>query len=243
MLRSWIIWVVLGYVSGSIPFAWGIARAKGVNLRQVGSGNIGATNVGRALGRQWGLTCFVLDVLKGFIPVWAAGWVMGCMTTDDAGLTVDKAWWWLGVAVAGVVGHMFPIWLGFRGGKGVATGLGVMLGLWPVMAVPVLIAGGLWAAVFMVSRYVSLASMVAAVSMPVTLGAITMVFHASQVAQRSPFIAITVVLASLVILRHRDNITRLISGVESRVARRSPSADGDPLASTDHGTAKSTQYR
>ncbi len=231
MVHNWPFWIGLGYLCGSLPFAWWIATANGVNLRGAGSGNVGATNVGRVIGRPWGVACFVLDVLKGLIPVLTAGWVMGCIEEEAHVLPADQAWLWLGVAAAAMTGHMFPVWLGFKGGKGVATGLGVMLGLWPVMTVPVLIAAGLWAMVVKISRYVSLASMVAAGSIPVTLvvGRIT---SGLGVEPREPFTVVALVLATLVILRHRSNIARLMAGTESKIGVPSqPVAPGHPVKS------------
>ena len=246
MLQSWVFWISLGYLSGAIPFAWIIASAHGVNLSQVGSGNIGATNVGRALGRKWGVLCFVLDLLKGLIPVLAAGWAMDGLasqqaieidatvrhtTGTDHNVTSTQAWGWLGVAIATIVGHMYPVWLGFKGGKGVATGLGAMLGLWPVMTIPALIAAVLWILTVKVTRYVSLASILAAVSIPVTLFVVTILSHADH-HHLVPFFTVTKVMAALVIVRHRTNIARLLAGTESKIGSKLKNHDSDqPLGS------------
>ena len=120
----WIGFIVLGFVSGSIPFALLIGRAKGVDIRRHGSGNVGATNVSRVLGRPYGLLCFALDAAKGAGPVVAAGLVQGVFGATVAAVEPTAQWAWLAVAVASVAGHMFSPFVGFRGGKGVATGFG-----------------------------------------------------------------------------------------------------------------------
>src|SRR5690349_4488530 len=111
MAGRWALWVAIGYLSGSIPFGLLLGLWRGVDIRKAGSGNIGATNLGRVLGRKWGILCFVLDVLKGAVPVAAAGGAMGVLGRGD--LPAGQAWGWLAVAVAAVLGHVFPVWLGF----------------------------------------------------------------------------------------------------------------------------------
>ena len=148
-------WHALGFASGSVPFAYLLGRLGGVDVREAGSGNPGASNLGRLLGRRWGVGCFVLDVLKGAVPVAAAA---GLDARLGAGLGVPAAAAWVGVAAAAVLGHVFTPWLGFRGGKGVATGLGATLGLYPVVTGPAVLAFGVWYAVVKASGYVGLAS-------------------------------------------------------------------------------------
>lgn len=210
----WFGWVVLGYASGSVPFGVLMGRARGIDVRLVGSGNVGATNVSRALGRRWGVLCFLLDVAKGLAPVLAAGWCSGFVRTGPP--TGAAAWQWLGVALAAVLGHMFPPWLGFRGGKGVATGLGAILGMWPVMTLPALAAGVTWAVLVALLRFVSLASMVAALMLPLYIVACAML-RGRPVRDLLPFVLVSAAIALLIVVRHRTNIGRLLSGSESRI--------------------------
>lgn len=216
-IAPWLVWLLAAYLIGSVPFGLLIGLARGVDIRKAGSGNVGATNAGRVLGRKWGLLCFALDVLKGLGPVLAYG-VVHELTVGGAG-DAAAALQWLAVAAAAVIGHIFPVWLKFRGGKGAATGLGVVLGVWPVLTVPGIVAAALWVVLLKKYGYVSLASIVAAAAMPV----LTLV--AGVLAERSPdvvavYVAVTAVLALLVALRHRSNIVRLRAGTEPRVGTR-----------------------
>ena len=198
--------LICGYFLGSVPFGLLAARLKGMDIRQHGSGNIGATNVWRVCGWRYGLPVFVLDVLKGVAAVWLARW----LAVKFSG---DGAWCGIVAALACIIGHSFPVWLGFKGGKGVATSLGVFLGLMPV---PSLVALALWGIIFKISGYVSLASIVAALALPAT--AITM-----QLLQRGhgwPVSGFAVLIGLLVIVRHRSNIARLRAGTENRFGRK-----------------------
>lgn len=127
---------VAAYLVGSIPFGPIIARLHGKDLRSIGSGNTGATNLARACGRKWGYTCFALDVLKGLIPMVAAkAAATRLLELDSATLGPGFLAWWLAVGAAAILGHVFPIYLKFKGGKGVSTSFGVGLGLWPYFTV------------------------------------------------------------------------------------------------------------
>ncbi|MCC7408904.1 MAG: glycerol-3-phosphate 1-O-acyltransferase PlsY [Phycisphaeraceae bacterium] len=205
------------YLVGSIPFGLLIGSMRGVDVRKAGSGNVGATNVGRVLGRKWGVLCFVLDVLKGLLPVLIAGVAMGWLGRRD--LPAADTWRWLAVAAAAVVGHVFPVWLKFRGGKGVATSLGVLLGFYPVLTLPAVIALAVWVILVRTFHYVSLASIVAAVSLPVTL-LIEGQIRRQAMAYLMPYLVVTSLLALLVIVRHRSNIQRLLAGTESKVGQK-----------------------
>ncbi len=219
----WALWIALGYLSGSVPFGYLIARGRGLDIREHGSGNIGATNVGRVLGKKWGRICLVLDVVKGLGPVLAAGLVMG-MVGSEAGEPQHEAgglaggvvdWLWLGVAAATVVGHMFPVWLRLKGGKGVATGLGATLGVFPVLTVAAVVAAIVWVVSAKTTRYVSVSSCVAAVALPVVVGvemALAPAWGAS-----AAHLAVAVGLAGLVVWRHRGNLKRLAAGTEPRI--------------------------
>ncbi|MCX5660056.1 MAG: glycerol-3-phosphate 1-O-acyltransferase PlsY [Planctomycetota bacterium] len=217
MDTAWLLCVAAGYLSGSIPFGLLIGKARGVDVRKAGSGNIGATNVGRVLGRKWGGFCFALDVLKGLLPVLIAGLVLGYAGRRD--LDPADAWRWLAVAIAAVLGHVFPVWLGFKGGKGVATALGVLLGFWPVLTLPGLAALVTWVAVVAVTRYVSLGSVLAAIALPAYV-AVGAWLAQTPVARVVPFLVVTGLMAALVIARHRANIARLLAGTENKLGSR-----------------------
>ena len=154
--------IITAYLLGSIPFGLLIAKAHGKDLRSIGSGNIGATNVSRALGRKWAYFCFVLDVLKGLVPMLATMIIA-------KPYSVILLWLWLAVGCAAILGHIFPIYVKFKGGKGVATSFGVALGLWPYFTVCALFFAVTWVVVVLMWRYVSLASITASVTFPLVL--------------------------------------------------------------------------
>lgn len=222
MSWPWIAWALLGYSCGSIPFAWLLAKSRGIDIRRQGSGNVGATNVARTLGRKWGVLCFTLDLLKGFGPVLGAGLAMGVVASTR--LNSSDSWWWLLVATGAVLGHVFPCWLGFRGGKGVATGLGALLGFWPFMTLTTLAAALTWLIVAAVSRYVSLASIIAVGTIPFYIWLVSRL-PALEHVDIAPFMIASGLMALLVLIRHRSNLARIIAGAEHRI--------GTPKA-TDH---------
>ncbi|MDP6311231.1 MAG: glycerol-3-phosphate acyltransferase, partial [Phycisphaerales bacterium] len=163
----WLFLIVGAYLLGSIPFGVVIAKARGVDIRECGSGNIGATNVGRVLGKRLGLLCFVLDLGKGAAPVLVAGSWYGILDEWATEIPARTSWLWLAVGVAPLVGHMASVFLRFRGGKGVATAFGALLAMWPTLGIPAVIAFAAWLLVVGISRIVSLASMMAAVTVPI----------------------------------------------------------------------------
>jgi acyl phosphate:glycerol-3-phosphate acyltransferase len=205
MTTGILIAALIGYVLGAIPFGFLAARAKGIDIRQHGSGNIGATNVWRVCGWRFGLPVFILDALKGVVSVWVGKWMV----------QFSEAVQILSIASAAgcIIGHSFPVWLKFKGGKGVATSLGVMIGLMPLAS---LIAFALWAVVFKVSGYVSLASIVAAVALPTIVG----VGNVSGWNYGWPPFWFALVAGLLVIIRHKSNIARLRAGTESRFGKK-----------------------
>jgi glycerol-3-phosphate acyltransferase PlsY len=225
MERVWP-WILLAYVCGSAPWGLWIGLWRGVDLRKHGSGNFGATNAVRVLGRKWGGLCFALDVAKGFGPVLGAGLALGYVGRADLGAI--EAWSWLAVGLAAMLGHIFPVWLRFRGGKGVATGLGVLLGFWPVLSLPGLAALATWLAAAWAWRYVSLASLLAAGVLPAaTLG--VGLWGGRRIGELLPFLCVTVAMSALVVVRHRGNIARLRAGTESRIGQK-VSTQGTPTA-------------
>ena len=210
--------IVAAYVIGSIPFGAIIGRLHGVNLRKVGSGNVGATNVGRALGRKWGILCFVLDTLKGFLPVFLAGMYFFKTATDASDLSLLNQISWLAVAFGAIIGHVFSFWLKFRGGKGVATSLGALLGFYPYFTWAGLIALGIWIIVVLIWRYVSLGSIVSAAAFPVLLLVVWLGMGWS-VGQLWPMLVFSIIIAALVIVRHRSNLARLLAGQENKIGK------------------------
>ncbi len=199
----WLL-VVAAYLLGSIPFGLLIVKALGGDdIRSSGSGNIGAANVVRNAGWLAGLLTLLFDAGKGYLAVWVAG-----HCTNGSGR------WMVAAAVAAVAGHIFPVWLGFKGGKGVATSLGAFL---PISAGAVAAAGALWLLVVLFWRYSSLGSIVAAASLPV----LVYVFYAPRHAPPTYMLAGTVVVSLLVLAKHQANIRRLIAGTESRIGPRS----------------------
>ncbi len=239
-MLPWFIAAAAAYVVGSIPFGYMIGRMKGIDIRQHGSKNVGATNVTRVLGRPLGLTCFALDVVKGAAPVAIAGAILGMlgrplvtMTGDGAlvgesAITAGEMGLWLLVAAAAIAGHMYSVFLGFKGGKGVATGFGAMLGMWPLLTYPALGALAVWVATVMASRYVSLASMTAACLLPLltALSAWLMSGRSEGITRAWPLILVTILLAVLVVWKHRGNIERLRDGTEPKIGRRLAQAGG-----------------
>ncbi|MEO5961179.1 MAG: glycerol-3-phosphate 1-O-acyltransferase PlsY [Opitutaceae bacterium] len=218
MLTPLLIAAAVGYLLGALPFGYLVARAKGVNIFEVGSKSPGATNVRRVLGSGAGNLVFFLDALKGAA---AAGWPT--LLSQNAGFlipveggrsyferfTPDAI---LAMAVAGLIsallGHSFSCFTKFRGGKGVATATGGLLVLMPVA---LLIAAAVWAAMFYFSRYVSLASICAALALPLA----AWLLHLPQI-----LVGIALVIGVFVIIRHRSNIQRLLAGTESKFARK-----------------------
>ena len=194
-----LLLVLTAYVLGSIPFGYLIVKLKeGRDVRSSGSGNIGATNVLRTAGRSSALLTLLLDATKGYVAVWLAGWI-----SHDAAQTVALA------AIAAVLGHLFPAFLKFRGGKGVATVLGVFLYVSPI---PILIAAGSFVCVVVISKYVSLGSMVAAVVFPVAY------LLLSYPRNPSSWLFLPVLVCpGLVIMKHHQNIQRLWAGTERKL--------------------------
>lgn len=209
---------LVAYVIGATPFAWIIARCKGVDLRSVGSGNIGATNVTRAIGKGFGYLCFFLDMGKGLLPTLVMGaWLVPASQIPSPAVQAI----WLGTGVAAVLGHVFPFWLKFRGGKGVATSLGVVLGVFPYFTIAGLLAFALWVAVTLISRYVSLGSIVAAAAfIPLFVGWNAWRLGPGAVWQLWPMIAFAALVAALILIRHRGNLARLLAGTENRIGQR-----------------------
>lgn len=210
-----IILIILSYLSGSVSYALLISRAHGKDLRSVGSGNLGATNLSRLLGKKWAYLCFGLDVLKGAVPMLAARLLLISKEPTPAQLTL-----WLIVGIAAILGHVFPFYLKFRGGKGAATSFGVVLGLWPYLTVVGLIVFIIWVICVLIWKYISLGSIIAAAAFPVVLIICTAVIDHWHFKVIWPLIIAVVLLAALVIILHRKNIRRLLDGTENKVLQK-----------------------
>ncbi len=200
--------LLVSYLLGSIPSGYLAGRLAGMDIRNFGSGNIGATNVTRALGKPYGYAVFAADFAKGFCAVMMAKLAAGEMLpTNNLAQFVPV----LGALLC-VVGNAFPVWLRFRGGKGVATSAGVLFALMPLAATVVTL---IWLVMFQLTGYVSLASIVGAAALPLTvLGMLRLGWMTEFL-----LLYIAIGLAALVILRHRSNVVRLIRGTEHRFRR------------------------
>jgi glycerol-3-phosphate acyltransferase PlsY len=228
--------IVIAYLLGSIPFGYLIVRVtQGADIRETGSGGTGATNVSRRAGKAAGVITLVLDALKGAAAIVIAKLFLGLpifgrlghtrpplptlggssvgehVLIGNAGSPEDVYWWVAAAAIAVILGHIFPLWLGFRGGKGVATGVGVFLVLVPIA---VAMAALVFVVVVRLTRYVSLGSILAAVAVPLFV----LLQHAliRPVESLAPIITVGILGAALIMFAHRENIGRLMNGTESR---------------------------
>ena len=204
--------IIGAYLLGSVPFGLIIAKAHGKDLRSIGSGNIGATNVARALGRKWGYFCFLLDVLKGAIPMLAVR-----VLTEVSEPTPGLVSLWLVVGCAAILGHVFPIYIKFKGGKAVSTSFGVALGLWPYFTICAVIAIAVWAVFVLIWRYISLGSMAASITFPIALILTIVLIPSWHLVDLWPLLVAAIAIPIMVIVRHRENIKRLLAGTESKV--------------------------
>ena len=224
---------LLAFLLGSIPFGLLLAKSRGIDIRAHGSGNIGATNVLRVMGKKFGIPCLLLDILKGFIPVAIAvnliqitgrpvqvplglpeAWVMHLAASDA--LTAQIAH--IITALAAVLGHNYSPWVGFKGGKGIATSAGVLLGLMPFAVLLLLVV---WLLLFLISRYVSVASMGAACALP--LLTLWGSWHHGRIQDgtwNKPLFVFSIIIAVLAVWKHRSNIQRLREGTENRFERK-----------------------
>jgi glycerol-3-phosphate acyltransferase PlsY len=227
----WILAYCLAFLAGSFPTGLIIGRMHGIDIRAHGSGNIGATNVGRVLGAKAWLQCFSVDLLKGLLPTLAIGWcanILGQWVIPPADAAL-----WLGAMLMPILGHMFCPWLKFKGGKGVAAGLGAILAVFPTLSC----AGGLALVVFLVAlarwRYVSLGSMLAGLTLPLAVvGQFSTLWLVRDRIFPPPgdfllttalvYLGVTLAVAALVIVKHRANIARLRAGTEPKVGQKKP---------------------
>lgn len=200
---AYIAAALTGYFCGSLPTGFLVAKAKGVDIRAVGSGNIGATNVFRILGKGAGVFVLLTDAFKGLLPV---VWLAPALAAIHADANVE--WLRITAGICAILGHNYTCWLRFKGGKGIATSAGAFLGLTPG---PLGIAFATWVIVFAVSRYVSLASIAAAAALPIAAWCLPFGLSLR---------VITTVIGALAIFKHRANIQRLLAGTENRIGKK-----------------------
>ncbi|HKP72056.1 MAG TPA: glycerol-3-phosphate 1-O-acyltransferase PlsY [Pyrinomonadaceae bacterium] len=199
------LFILASYLIGSIPFGYLIVRARGGgDVRETGSGGTGATNVTRRAGKSAGVLTLALDALKGAAVVLVARWLLA----PEFGVN----WWVAAASVAVIVGHVFPVWLKFRGGKGVATGLGVFLCLTPaaVGCAALVFVAMVWA-----TRYVSLGSITATATLPLFVWLLS--YRAGSDSMLAPVLSVAIIVGALIIFMHRANIGRLLRGTESKL--------------------------
>ena len=211
MIRYLLV-TLFAYLLGSIPFGYLIVRMRqGADVRSAGSGGTGATNVSRQAGKAAGVITLILDALKGAGAVLVARWALGTTVLGGSGLSSQASWIVSIAAIAVIVGHCFPVWLGFRGGKGVATGLGVFLVLAPMA---VAFAAVVFFLIVILTRYVSLASIAAAMLIPFFIWLEAALLH--PVPNLPQLLAAVSAGAALIVFAHRGNIARLAAGTENK---------------------------
>lgn len=205
MLLQNLIGPIISYFIGSIPFGFLIAKiVKDIDIRQIGSGNPGATNVSRILGMPYGILVFVLDMLKGFSPVFIFDQFFACH-----GHSLPVIFCGIGV----ICGHTFPVFLGFKGGKAAATGCGVFLWLAPL---PLLISVAVWLLTVYISRYISLGSMLSSIALVTYL----ILLGKDPFGQGLPLTLFSIFISALLIIRHKSNIKRLLTGTETKIGSK-----------------------
>jgi glycerol-3-phosphate acyltransferase PlsY len=208
-MLTFAVVVIASYLLGSIPFGYLAGRMAGIDIRNCGSGNVGATNVIRTLGKGYGYPVFALDFLKGLGAVKMSILIATRMQSEWN----SPEMFGIAAAISSVLGHSFPLWLRFKGGKGVATSGGALFGLAPVAA---LVGVAIWIVTFWLTRYVSVASIVAAAALPFVILITTWL---SRTTGKLLFYS-SLCLAAVVIWRHRSNLSRLIHGTEPRFNRK-----------------------
>jgi len=203
---AWII-IATAYLIGAVPFGLLIAqRVSGIDLRQFGSGNIGTSNAVRAMGRRWGFVVFLLDFLKGLLPVLACRWLVG---EHEGTLHLLQVL----TGTSAVVGHCYPIYLSFRGGKGVATGCGAIIAIdWQIF----LCGGVVWLVTRLSTRYAGLASIMMGLTFPIATWVIDRIYGL----HRPELLVGSLLLTLLILVRHRSNMGRMLKGTEPRIGEK-----------------------
>jgi glycerol-3-phosphate acyltransferase PlsY len=209
---------VVAYFLGSVPFGLIVGKLKGIDVREHGSKNIGATNVGRLLGMKFFYLVMLLDALKSLVPLVVASVLVHRLPESERTASVHALWLFTGVAA--LLGHIFPVFLGFKGGKGVATGAGLVLGLFPYFTVPGFLVIVLFVLVVWIWRYISLGSITAAVAFPLLYLGIGLSLGWPVFGAQWPLLLAATLIALMVVFRHRGNIQRLRAGTERKFGQR-----------------------
>ena len=220
LIVGYIVTVIAAYFLGSIPTGFLVARARGIDIRTVGSGNMGATNVFRTLGKPAGILVLAADVLKGFVAGKLLALAAKHIFAGSAGLIVTDNF----AIIAGfsaILGHNYTCWLHFKGGKGIATSLGVLIALFWKVALIVL---AIWILVAAISRYVSLASIIASIWLPITV----IFSHSVWGDYSGRLVWISVIMGALAVYKHKPNIQRLLKGTERRIGEKTPPPEDAP---------------
>jgi glycerol-3-phosphate acyltransferase PlsY len=211
---GYILTAIVAYLLGSIPTGFLVGKARGIDIRKTGSGNIGATNAFRILGKPAGTMVLLTDAVKGWAAVvLAAGWISAWFAPGASGQ--QREWFAIVAGVGAVLGHNYTCWLRFKGGKGIATSAGVLTALVPYSLLIIL---AVWVIVFALTRYVSLASILASATLP---------FAAFFTGESLTMVLITAGLTTMAILKHRANIKRLLAGTESRFGFGKPGTNAE----------------
>ena len=211
-VSAYILTAAVSYLLGSIPTGFLVGKARGIDIRRIGSGNIGATNVFRYFGTVAGVAVMLADAIKGFLAVALVAWFCW-QTFEGAGGSVTREWLEIDAGLAAIVGHNYTCWLHFKGGKGIATSAGVLLALVPYSLA---IIFSIWIVVLVLTRFVSLASICASFALP---------FATWLTGRSSTLIFITAAMAALAIYKHKSNIQRLLKGTETRIGIKKTRSD------------------
>jgi acyl phosphate:glycerol-3-phosphate acyltransferase len=204
------------YFIGALPFGLILGKLKGTDIREHGSKNIGASNAGRVLGRRYFFIVFALEFLKSFVPMILASVLVHSQVAPPARTQLTYLLW-IAVGVAAILGHVFPIYLKFRGGKGVATSAGVIVGLWPYFTFAGFTSVIIFVCTLKLSKYISLSSIAAAIGFPIAYVTFALLRGWRLFDQQLPLLLVSLGIASLVIWRHRENIRRLQAGTENKI--------------------------
>ncbi len=224
MTDLWLLSVLaalLTYLVGGLPFGVVVGRLKGVDVREAGSGNIGAANVGRLLGRRWGVAVFLLDMLKGLIPTAVVGHLLQSARAGSPVADSTVSLLWLFVGFCAILGHNYSPFIGFRGGKGVATSMGVALGVHPHLTAPALAAFAVWVIGIRLTGMSSLGSICGGIVFPLAY-VVGVWARGGNVLDHWPFLGFSLLVSVLLLLRHRANIVRILQGTEARFGRSGP---------------------
>jgi len=208
-----VLYIVLAYLIGSVPFGYLAGKLNGIDLREHGSKNIGATNAVRVLGKKWGIPVFVCDFLKGYVPLYLVIQLLGEGKLELTQFSLESMLWVLGVMFALILGHTFTCFLHFKGGKGVATTGGCLFALSPIIGLSALLT---WILMMVLTRYVSLSSMVAGLAMMTAAGYEFWWVDGVLSSADITLLSLLMIIFVLVVYKHRTNIVRLCQGTEPK---------------------------